>query len=240
MKISRSVLIHRLKTASYAIVTIVLASWVTNALNEDLMFKPVLRFLYPEAMQNYQHPFTDHSSLLLWSIPLSVGLLVLLLLSTMTVHQLKKRHFYRLSRQLAHPSLNILITWTPDADDMPVFIKSLQALPLHSLHVLCADEHELTALRNQPELAALQLHAHTIHPNHDLHKLYRQLNQVVPKIVKTARQGDALGFNLSRLPAELSSAATLVCLENQITLCYPDRDPPLKAHDVLCEMEETG
>lgn len=234
-RMSRPVLLHRLKTAGYAIATVVLASWITDALNEGLIFKPVLRYFYPDNVRDYQHPFSDTQSLMLWGLPLLLGLLALLALSALTVHHFKKRHLFRISRQLAHPTPTQVVTYA--ASEEEATLAALRHLPLTHLHVLHAGNWQAPPQpADQHAANAPQLHAHRIDDSLDLHQLHQQLNRIVDGIRKQATGQDRIAFDLDRLSAPLAAAATLICQENDFALCYLDQARQLRSHELIYQM----
>lgn len=234
--LNRAVLWHRLKTACYAISSIVLISWVTDALNESLMFKPVLRYFYPQAVENYQHPFTDHPSLMIWLLPLLAALLLMFATSTMAVHHFKRRHYYRLSQALPQPELTDWVTVsTADPGRIAAMSDTARPRPL-TLHVLYRHEDELKLLQSATPAMGVQFCTHALPDTQDIHRLYQRVGQIFKAIRHTAGTGQHIGLCLSDLPPELASAATLACLENEITLCYRDANQQLHAHRVTCEV----
>lgn len=234
--LNRAVLWHRLKTACYAISSIVLISWVTDALNESLMFKPVLRYFYPQAVENYQHPFTDHPSLMIWLLPLLAALLLMFATSTLAVHHFKRRHYYRLSQAMPHPELTHWVTVaTADPDRITAMSDTARPRP-QTLHVLYRQADELKPLQAAMSTTGIQLCTHALPDTQDIHRLYQRVGQIFKAIRHAAGTGQHIGLCLSDLPPELASAATLACLENEITLCYRDAKQQWHAHQVTCEV----
>ncbi|MFF7396497.1 hypothetical protein ACFZAI_08590 [Achromobacter sp. NPDC008082] len=237
-RISRSVLLHRLKTAGYAISSVVLISWVTDALNEGLMFKPLLRYLYPQAVENYQHPFTDHPSLMIWLVPLLAALFLMFATSTLAVHHFKRRHLYRLSQPVAAPAMAHLVTRATGGQALLDALPMSGRPPLHTLHALYLQPNELTPLEAPCAAIGIRLRARALPDTPDIHQQYTRLGHILGQIRHEAGPDERIAFDLSHLPPELASAATLACLENDVMLCYLDAKRVLRTHRVICEMRE--
>lgn len=237
-KIDRTVLLHRVKTAGYAISSIVLVSWVTDALNEGLMFKPLLRYLYPQAVENYLHPFTDHPSLMIWLIPLLAALLLMFATSTLAVHHFKRRHLYRISHPLASPALAHMVTLATGDQKLLCTLLHAGCATLHTLHALYLQPSELTPLEAPCAAVGIRLRARALPEAMDIHQQHTRLSQILRQIRREAGLDEVIALDLSSLPPELASAATLACLENEVMLCYLDGQRQLRAHRVICEMSE--
>lgn len=237
-KINRAVVLHRLKTAGYAISSIVLVSWVTDALNEGLMFKPLLRYLYPQTVANYQHPFNDHPSLMIWLIPLMAALLLMLTTSTLAVHHFKRRHLYRLSHPLATPALAHMVTLATGDRRLLDALTHAGCPTLHTLHALYQQPSELTPLEAPCAAVGIRLRARALPEAVDILQQHTRLSQILRQIRHEAGIDEVIALDLSSLPPELASAATLACLENEVMLCYLDAQRQLRAHRVICEMSE--
>ena len=236
--ISRAVLLHRLKTASYAIGSVVLVSWVTDALNEGLMFKPLLRYLYPATVENYLHPFTDHPSLMIWLLPLLLALLLMFASSMMAVHHFKRRHLYRISRPTIAPPPEHLITLATGDQALGNLLSDARQTKPHTLHALYRQPDELTPLEAPCAAARVPLHPWALPDTRDIRQQFLRLGQILAQIRRKAGPQASIAFDLSSLPPVLASAATLACLENDVTLCYLDSQQRLCTHRVVCEMSD--
>ena len=236
MAFTRAVFIHRLKTATYTLGSVVLISWVTDALNEGLMFKPLLRYLYPRTVQDYQHPFSDHPSLMIWLIPLLAGLAMAFASSALAVHHFKRRHRYRpvaasttptqvIGRVTSHHPFLL-----PDASTDPGITRTF--------HALCRDAAELAALPASSAQEHVRVQGHLMPDSEDVHQSYRHLQHILAKIRHEAGQDAALGLDLGSLNAALASAATLACQDHDIMLCQVDPHGHLRAYRVTTDMRD--
>ncbi|MBB1596224.1 hypothetical protein [Achromobacter sp. UMC46] len=235
MGIRRAVLLHRLKTASYAIGSVVLISWVTDALNEGLMFKPVLRYFYPAAVENYLHPFTDRPSLMIWLMPLLLALLLMFVSSMMTVHHFKRRVLYRMSPPVASPKPDHLITLATGDQTLRDLPPDARGPTLHALYRQAGD---LAPLEAACAAAGITLHARPLPDTADIRQLTLRLDRILAQIRRKAGPAASIAFDLSSLSPELASAATIACLENSVMLCYLDTQKQLRAHRVICEISD--
>jgi len=233
--ISRAVLLHRLKTASYAIGSVVLINWVTDALNEGLMFKPLLRYFYPAAVENYLHPFTDRPSLMIWLMPLLLALLLMFASSMMTVHHFKRRVLYRMSPPIASPKPDHLITLATGDQTLRGLPRTARRTTLHALY---RQAGELAPLETACAAAGIALHAHALPDTRDIRQLTLRLDRILAQIRREAGPAASIAFDLGSLPPELASAATIACLENSVMLCYLDAQQQLRTHRVVCEISD--
>lgn len=240
MTLTRAVLLHRLKTACYTISSIVLISWVTDALNEGLMFKPLLRYFYPTTVEKYQHPFTDHPSLLIWLVPLLAGLSLTIATSAMAVHHLKRRPRYRLSAAPAPPSQ--LIGLAAGGRALSSFCAARGSFQPRTFHALYRHADELAALEAPCAAAGVHLQGHPlpdvqdVQDVQDMQQHHARLHHLLAGIRRAAGPDAAIGFDLSGLPAELASVATLAGPQHDIMLCQVDKQGQARTYRVVADM----
>lgn len=238
LKIPLPVLIHRIKTACYALATIVLAGWVTDALNEELMFKMALRYFYPEYTANYNHPFDNPSSFYLWFVPLAVGLILMFLASLLTVKHMKKRHLYRIKKGRELPRVEHLIL-SPQLDDLAqisVIYQQTQVfyfvIPEEFMEQMVQAANSLLDREQQ------QCHFFGLKNDDDLHLVELELTKTVKVILKQyAKNNERFFFDLIYCHSLISSAAMFCSLEENIELVFA-KDGHIKSYDVLCEMSD--
>lgn len=237
LKIPLPVLIHRIKTACYALATIVLAGWVTNALNEDLMFKMVLRYFYPEYTANYNHPFDNPYSFYLWFVPLAVGLILMFSASILTVKHMKKRHLYRLKKGKELHRVDHLIL-SPKVEDLEQVCKTYQqtnvfyfVVPEESMESMLQAANSLLGAENQ------RLHVFGLKNHDDLHLLEIEFTKTVKAILKQYSNNQSFFFDLTYCDSLTSSAGMFCSLEEDIELVFA-KDGHIKSYDVLCEMSD--
>lgn len=132
---SSSIIWHRIKTGLYALAAVIMAGWVTDALNEDLMFRLITRALFPDEVANYKHPLDSLPSLLIWLVPLLVGLILMFIATVMTIHHIKKRHIYVLHKAKRLSKVDAAIL-APTAATLAEAVRAYQGA--EHLHVLCA------------------------------------------------------------------------------------------------------
>ncbi|CAI2118173.1 hypothetical protein RDT67_18490 [Serratia fonticola] len=234
----RSVLLHHIKTSCYALSAIVLTGWVTDALNEGLIFKMILRFFRPDDVERYSHPFTDLASFFIWFIPLLFTTLLLLLASVMTLHHVKKPHLYRITKKkpLLHGPH---VIGTPAVGQIASFLQTYTSAEKLSLLL-----PQVLQLEYQTELASIEgardVEIHLLKENDDLQKIALELEQWVKKRLKN-RPAD----NVSRLFMDITyatpvrSAAALFCsLDQDIELIQGTPDGKLSSYDLVCKVQE--
>lgn len=234
----RSVLLHHIKTSCYALSAIVLTGWVTDALNEGLIFKMILRFFRPEDVERYSHPFTDLTSFFIWFIPLLFTTLLLLLASVMTLHHVKKPHLYRITKKkpLLHSPH---VIGTPELGQLAAFLQTYAAAEQLSLLV-----PQTLQSQYQTELASLQgdknVVIHLLKEHDDLQKIVLELEQWVKKELKNRPSDNAspLFFDISYASPVRSSAALFCSLEQDIELIQGTPDGKLSSYDLVCKVQE--
>lgn len=102
-----------LKAATFGLLTLVLIGWVTDALNEALIFKLFLRQFFPQLVASFEHPFESWSHFLLWLFPLLTSLAVMLYFSFKTIHHFKKNHNHLLSTAQHSVNQSVLLCMPP-------------------------------------------------------------------------------------------------------------------------------
>ncbi|MGV2861150.1 hypothetical protein [Achromobacter sp. ESBL13] len=234
MTLTRTVLLHRLKTACYTISSIVLISWVTDALNEGLMFKPLLRYFYPTTVENYQHPFTDHPSLLIWLVPLLAGLSLTIASSAMAVHHLKRRPRYRLSPVATSPSQ--LVGLASGGRALSSFCGTHDSSRSRTFHALYRQADELAALEAPCATAGVRLQGHPLPDLQDMHQNHARIHQLLAGIRREAGADAAIAFDLSGLPAELASVATLAGPQHDVMLCQVDKQGQAHSYRLVADL----
>ncbi|WP_431224198.1 hypothetical protein ACQ86O_03875 [Serratia sp. L9] len=234
----RSVLLHHIKTSCYALSAIVLTGWVTDALNEGLIFKMILRFFRPDDVERYSHPFTDLVSFFIWFIPLLFTTLLLLLASVMTLHHVKKPHLYRITKRkpLLHGPH---VVGTPGVGQLAAFLQTYAAAEKLSLLVPQALQPQY-----QAELAKLEgdnnIAVHLLKENDDLQKIALELEQWIKKEMKNrqAENTSRLFFDISYASPVRSSAALFCSLDQDIELIQGTPDGQLSSYDLVCKVQE--
>ncbi len=232
-----SVLLHHLKTSFYALSAAVLVSWVTNALNEDLIFKPVMRYFFPEDVARYLHPFDNSQAFFIWFVPLCFSLVLMFGASMITIHRIKKPHVYRLNRAKELRTVNHAII-APTLEQLEQALTSYTGAQRISL--LVAEEqtdHYRQALALDTAEQQDRITVYPLKSNDDLvatrvalAKLIAQLNHQQGSIRQTA-----LGVDLTFSSSLLGSAAMFCALEQDIELLHC-ADGKLKSYDVSCVM----
>lgn len=233
------ILIHRIKTACYALSTIVLAGWVTNALNEDLMFKMVIRYFYPEQTEKYNHPFDNEFSFYIWSIPLLIGLVLMFSTSMLTVHHLKKRHLYQLQKAKTLSEVPNLIL-SPTIDNLAQ-IKQLY-VNTRTFHFIVPDrsKDKLAQAANKLFTAENQvLYFYGMKDEDDLYLLELEFTKKVKWILRqkenNQNHNNSFVFDLTYSTPLFCSVALFCSLEEEMELIYA-KDGMLKSYDVICKM----
>lgn len=233
-----SVLLHHLKTSFYALSTVVLVGWVANALNEDLIFKLVMRYFFPEDVARYSHPFDSPQAFLIWFIPLLFSLMLMFGASMMTLHHFKKPHLYRLSRGRELHAVSSVIV----APRLQQLDRALDGYATAQHIWLLVPEEQLAgfqqtlgqrssddarritlcSLKNSTDLTALRI---------ELAKFIAQLDS--PQ--SPSRRAD-LSIDLTFCSSLFASAAMFCALEQDIELVYL-ANGKLRSHDVTCVIE---
>ncbi|PVZ86351.1 hypothetical protein C9426_16045 [Serratia sp. S1B] len=234
----RSVLLHHLKTSCYALAAIVLTGWVTDALNEGLIFKMILRLLRPEEVERYSHPFTDLVSFSIWAIPLVFTTLLLLFASVMTLHHVKKPHLYQITHKkpLLHGPH---VAGTPTPEQLTAFLHAYATAGKISLLIPHALQQEY-----QMSLATIEgtnnIDIHLLKENDDLQKIALELEQWIKKEAKN-RLNENLGpvfFDITYSLPVRSSAALFCSLEQDMELIQASPDGKLASYDLVCKVQE--
>lgn len=233
----RSVFLHHLKTSCYALAAIVLSGWVTDALNEGLIFKMILRFFYPNDIDRYSHPFNDTVSFFIWFIPLLFTILLLLLASIMTLHHVKKPHLYRITKQKP-------LLYCPHVVGMPL----LEQLPAFLRAYACAEKLTLlipqtlqsqyqAVLMNQQHDKAYELHL--LKEEDDLQKITLELEQWIKKTYKNkhGENSDHLFFDITYASSLYGSAALFCSLDQEIELVQSTAKGTLSSYDLICKVQ---
>lgn len=114
---------HHLKTAFLGLCSLILVGLIPGALNEDLIFKVLLRHWYPEQVANFNHPLHSLTSFLLWIIPFLLALSALLFVSFKTVRHLKKAHIYQISKPIKTNPHSVLFSM-PDLSVIQIQYKN--------------------------------------------------------------------------------------------------------------------
>ncbi len=234
----RSVLLHHIKTSCYALSAIVLTGWVTDALNEGLIFKMILRFFRPDDVERYAHPFTDLVSFFIWFIPLLFTTLLLLLASVMTLHHVKKPHLYRITKKktLLHGPH---VVGTPVLGQMAAFLQTYANAEKLSLLIPQALQQEY-----QAELVSIEgarnVELHLLKENDDLQKIALELEQWIKKEMKNRQREHAprLFFDITFASPVRSSAALFCSLDQDIELIQGTPDGKLSSYDLVCKVQE--
>ena len=235
---SRSIIIHRIKTSLYALSTVVLAGWVTDALNEDLMFRLVTRYFFPEAVAQYEHPFTNMTSALIWGIPLLIGLALALLATMLTVHHLKKRHIYTLDKAKKLGAVENVILCVSEED----LEKALGAyVKAHHIHIIVQNPEKSAAIRLAVEKVFCnekkELTLHPIPETSDLHGMAEHLTKLIHLLTDKADRADKeVVFDIRYASPLVSCAAMYASLETNLGLSYPDQGI-IYEYDTECVME---
>ncbi|KEY59218.1 hypothetical protein [Serratia sp. DD3] len=234
----RSVLLHHLKTSCYAFSAVVLTGWVTDSLNEELIFKTFLRLLHPEEVERYSHPFTDLVSFSLWAIPLVFTTLLLLFASVMTLHHVKKPRLYQITHK--KPLLHAPhVAGTPTPEQLTAFLHTYATAGKISLLVPHALQQEY-----QMRLASIEeannIDIHLLKEDNDLQKIAMELEQWIKKEAKN-RLNEHLGpvfFDITYSSPVRSSAALFCSLEQDIELIQTTPDGKLTSYDLVCKIQE--
>lgn len=234
----RSVLLQHLKTSCYALSAIVLTGWVTDALNEGLIFKMVLRFFRPDDVERYSHPFNDLVSFFIWFIPLIFTTLLLLFASVMTLHHVKKPHLYRVTKR--KPLLYCpQVVGAPQLEHLPLFLQTYQTAEKLSLLIPEALQQEY-----KKTLANLAVERnYDLHPlkeNDDLQKIALELELWVKKALKNRQQENPtpLFFDITYASAIHSSAALFCSLDQDMELIQATPEGSLYSYDLVCKVQE--
>lgn len=234
----RSILLHHIKTSCYALSAIVLTGWVTDALNEGLIFKMILRFFRPEDVERYSHPLTDVVSFFIWFIPLVFTAMLLLFASVMTLHHVKKPHLYRITKKktLLHGPQ---VIGTPVLGQVSAFLQTYAAAEKISLLLPQALQQEY-----QSELASIgsnkDVEIHQLKENDDLQKIALELEQWIKKEVKNSQRENAshLFLDISYASPLRSSAALFCSLDQDIELIQGTPDGKLFSYDLVYEVQQ--
>lgn len=234
----RSVLLQHIKTSCYALSAIVLTGWVTDALNEGLIFKMILRFFRPEDVERYSHPFTDLASFFIWFIPLLFTTLLLLLASVMTLHHVKKPHLYRITRKkpLLHGPH---VAGTPALGQVAAFLQTYAAAERLSLLLPQGMQQEY-----QRELRDIEgdnnVDIYLLKENDDLQKIALELEQWVRKTLKNqpVENASRLFMDITYATPVRSAAALFCSLDQDIELIQGTPDGKLSSYDLVCKVQE--
>lgn len=234
----RSVLLHHIKTSCYALSAIVLTGWVTDALNEGLIFKMILRFFRPEDVERYSHPFTDLTSFFIWFIPLLFTTLLLLLASVMTLHHVKKPHLYRITKKkpLLHGPH---VAGTPALGQVAAFLQTYATAERLSL-LLPQDLQQ----QYQRELRDIEgnnsVDIYLLKENDDLQKIALELEQWVKKALKNqpVENTNRLFIDITYATPVRSAAALFCSLDQDIELIQGTPDGKLSSYDLVCKVQE--
>lgn len=234
----RSVLLHHIKTSCYALSAIVLTGWVTDALNEGLIFKMILRFFRPEDVERYSHPFTDLASFFIWFIPLLFTTLLLLLTSVMTLHHVKKPHLYRITKKkpLLHGPH---VAGTPALGQVTAFLQAYAAAERLSLLLPQGLQQEY-----QRELRDIEgnnsVNIYLLKENDDLQKIALELEQWVRKTLKNrpVENTSRLFMDITYATPVRSAAALFCSLDQDIELIQGTPDGKLSSYDLVCKVQE--
>jgi hypothetical protein len=236
--VERSVLLHHIKTSCYALSAIVLTGWVTDALNEGLIFKMILRFFRPDDVERYSHPFTDLVSFFIWFIPLLFTAILLLFTSVMTLHHVKKPHIYRITKKktLLHGPH---IIGTPVLGKVSTFLRTYAAAEKISLLIPQVLQSEY-----QNELASLELdkgiNIHLLKEDEDLQKIALELEQWIKKEMKNSLPENVtqLFFDITYASPLRSSAALFCSLEQDIQLIQGTPGGKLSSYDLVYKVQQ--
>lgn len=234
----RSVLLQHLKTSCYALSAIVLTGWVTDALNEGLIFKMVLRFFRPDDVERYSHPFSDLVSFFIWFIPLLFTTLLLLLASVMTLHHVKKPHLYRITKR--KPLLYCpQVAGSPPLESLPLFLQTYRAAEKLSLLIPEALQQEYNTM-----LASIagdrNYEVHPLKEHDDLQKITLEMEQWIKKTVKNQQHGNhtPLLFDITYASATHSGAALFCSLDQSLELIQATPEGTLYSYDLVCKVQE--
>lgn len=234
----RSVLLQHLKTSCYALSAIVLTGWVTDALNEGLIFKMVLRFFRPDDVERYSHPFSDLVSFLIWFIPLLFTTLLLLFASVMTLHHVKKPHLYQIAKR--KPLLYCpQVVGSPPLEHLPSFLQTYRAAEKLSLLIPESLQQEYrTTLANMAGSRNYEIHLLKEHD--DLQKITLEMEQWIKKEVKNQQHENhtPLFFDITYASAAHSSAALFCSLDQDMELIQATPDGRLYSYDLVCKIQE--
>ena len=234
----RSVLLHHIKTSCYALSAIVLTGWVTDALNEGLIFKMILRFFRPDDVERYSHPFTDLVSFFIWFIPLLFTTLLLLLASVMTLHHVKKPHLYRITKKkpLLHGPH---VAGTPALGQVSAFLQTYAGAEQLSLLLPQSLQQEYQReLRDMTGNQSVEIYL--LKENDDLQKIALELEQWVRKTLKSRPTDNAshLFIDITYATPVRSAAALFCSLDQDIELIQGTPDGKLSSYDLVCKVQE--
>lgn len=218
---SGSVIWHHIKTGLYALSAIVLAGWITDALNEDLMFRIMTRYFFPAEVENYQHPFSDFTSFLIWGIPLLIGLLLMLTATVMTIHHVKKKHVYVIKKpkKLSHYD-NVIIGTEPE--QLPAALDAYGMVD--HIHILSFRKNsaeyieKLIANIKTKKNSFLTVTVHELPETDDLHSFTSNLIKILHGIYKQEKK--EMAFDV-KFATSLASCAAMYCsLETDLSLVW--------------------
>ncbi|WP_156293322.1 hypothetical protein [Serratia oryzae] len=234
----RSVLLQHLKTSCYALSAIVLTGWVTDALNEGLIFKMVLRFFRPDDVERYSHPFTDLVSFFIWFIPLIFTTLLLLFASVMTLHHVKKPHLYRIAKR--KPLLYCpQVVGSPLLEHLPLFLQTYRAAEKLSLLIPEALQQEYkNTLASM--VGSRNYDIYPLKENDDLQKITLEMEQWIKKTLKNQQPDNPtpLFFDITYASAAHSSAALFCSLDQDMELIQATPEGTLYSYDLVCKVQE--
>ncbi|WP_127957127.1 hypothetical protein [Serratia microhaemolytica] len=231
----RSVLIQHLKTSCYALSVFVLTGWFADALNENLIFRTILRFFRPQDVARYAHPFADWPSFFIWFIPLLFTGLLLMFTSVMALHHVKKPHLYQIIKKKALPHYPHVVG-LPTLGNLAKFLTSYAKAEKISLLLPKAQQS-----RYQAELALNQqycnLEVHWLKEQDDLQKVTLELEQWVKKELKhaPAGHGDILFLDITYAAPLYSSAALFCSLEQDVQLLQHSSEGSVLRYDLICQ-----
>ena len=235
---SRSVLLHRIKAGLYALITLVLAGWLPLALNEDLMFRIVSRYFFPESVARYEHPFENAESFLLWFVPLLIGFAVMLLTTVMTVHHFKKRHLYSVLPAKKLAAVEHVLVYTDAAQLEAAFAAYARA---GHVHLVVADAAQAKLYKEQAQSLAGEGQAFSVHvlrASEDLHVLAAELTRLVDRLADAADREQAhVVFDMRFTTPLVAAAALFAALESSLCLAVPQHGS-VQAYELRCEMED--